>query len=252
MKEFSPKSVCLFWGSGPSRAKQEIVPAYTLKRDDCRNIAQTEAIETQIEKAKEILASCPVKQIGIEGVEAPDAIAYISKTLQRPKLIVASSKDYFQILREDLQVYHPQKELLISEYEASALLGFSAKHFVLWKCIVGDSSKGIKGIPGVGKVKARRLIQTVIKTGRKFPLRPSEQKFLDRNKYIFTLGALLSKDEKTKILELYQSERKKKALGKFDGDTFSTFGSLLQGIFYYHSKNNNHNQNYSIGGTTLQ
>ena len=254
MKEFSPKCVTVFWGEGISQKRKQILKSYSHRRAESRTPHEQEQLQSQIALAKKILSVCPIRQISVRGVEAPDAIAYTAKTLQKTKLIVANSKEYFQLLREDVQIFNPEKQLLISEHEASIFLGFPVKHFLLWKCIVGDSSKGVKGIPGIGKVKAKRLIQNVMRSRRKFPLRPNEQAFLDRNRFLFSLGALLEKDEKQKILELFQSERRKSRNSKEFSKILSSFGveELIQPILYYHSKNNNKLTSKFSGGVTLQ
>jgi len=254
MKEFSPKCVTIVWSDGISIKRRQILKTYSHKRDESRSAFEREQILSQIELAQKVLSVCPIRQISACGIEAADAIAYLSQTLQRSKLIVTNSRDYFQLLKENLQIFNPEKQLLISEHEAALLLGFPSRYFLLWKCIVGDSSKGVKGIPGIGRVKAKRLIQKVMRSGMKFPLRPNEQAFLDRNKFLFSLGVLLEKSEKQKILELFQSERKKKSNDTEQQKILSSFGveRLVQPIFYYYKVNNNNVPREIPRGVTIQ
>ena len=224
MKEFRPKTMCVVFGDPTSKSKREFYPRYGSKRNEQRSEAEQYSLGAEIEIAQEILKSCPIRQIYHAGIEAKDAIGYLSKILQRPKIIASSNKDYFQILRSDLQIIEPKDGLIISEHEAEAILGFPAKYFLLWKSIIGDAQFGVTGIKRIGRERATRLIQHTLKTGKKFPLNPTDQKVLDRNKYLFCIGEFLTKEEKHEILKLYQFERTKGGIGVFKEHDPSSFG----------------------------
>ena len=209
LKEFSPQSLNIMWSGGVSEQKRLLYPEYTHRRYDLRPKNENSEIDHLIKQAQEICAAIPLRQVHVAGVETEDAIGYLARILQKPKLIISSNKDYFQILNETTQIFDHKSNLLISEYEAEELLGFNHKYYLLWKCIIGDSSKNVHGIKGIGRVRATRLIKYVTCTGKKFPINPVEQKILDRNKFLFTIGQVLNDEEKQKILEQFQKERKK-------------------------------------------
>lgn len=224
MKEFRPQTLCVVFGDVISKSKKEFYSKYGSTRNERRPEKEKQSLGNEIEIAKYFLSHCPIRLISPVGIETKDAIAYLSKILQKPKLIVSSNKDYFQILRPDLQVMEPKDGLMISELEADIILGFPIKYYLLWKSIVGDSQSGTTGIKRIGRDRARRLIQYTLKMGRKFPLNPSEQKILNRNKYLFSLGEVLTKEEKHEVLKHYQFERTKSGVGVFKEHDPSSFG----------------------------
>lgn len=224
MKEFHPQTICVVFGDHLSKSKKEFYPKYGSTRNERRDENEKKALANEIEIATYFLSHCPVRSISPIGIEAKDAIGYLSKILQKPKLIVSSNKDYFQILRPDLQVMEPKDGLMISETEAELILGFPIKYYLLWKSIVGDSQNGTHGIKRIGRDRAKRLIQHTLKTGRKFPLGSFDQKILSRNKYLFSVGEVLTKEEKHEVLKHYQFERTKPGVGVFIEHDPSSFG----------------------------
>ena len=224
MNEFRPQTVCVVFGDAISKSKKEFYSKYGSTRNDRRSEKENQSLGNEIEIAKYFLNRSPVRAISPIGIETKDAIAYLSKILQRPKIVISSNKDYFQILKADLQVMEPKDGLIISELEAEIILGFPPKYYLLWKSIVGDSQCGTTGIKRIGRERATRLIKHTLKTGRKFPLNSSEQKVLDRNKYLFSIGEVLTKEEKHEVLKLYQFERLKSGMGVFKEYDPSSFG----------------------------
>lgn len=224
MKEFRPQTMCVVFGDSFSKSKKEFYSKYGSTRNERRSEKEKKSLGDEIEIAKYFLDHCPIRQISPTAIETKDAIGYLSRILQKPKIIVSSSKDYFQILKTDLQVMEPRDGLIISELEAELILGFPPKFYLLWKSIVGDAKSGTTGIKRIGRDRATRLIKHTLKTGQKFPLNPTEQKVLDRNKYLFSIGEVLTKEEKHEVLKLYQFERVKGGIGVFKKHDPSCFG----------------------------
>lgn len=223
MKEFQPQTICVVFGDHFSKSKQEFYSKYGSARNERRDEKEKKALANEIDIATYFLSHCPIRSISPIGIESKDAIGYLSNILQKPKLIVSASKDYFQILGPDLQVMEPKDGLIISEIEAELILGFPPKYYLLWKSIVGDAQYSVAGIKRVGRERAKRLIQHKLKTGRKFPLNSFDQKILNRNKYLFSVGEVLTKEEKHEVLKHYQFERTKPGVGVFTEHDPMTF-----------------------------
>jgi len=83
------------------------------------------------------------------------------------------------------------------------------KYYVLWKCLVGDSSDNIKGIKGIGPKKANAIIINKSKYKKKLPINSEELEILNRNKYLISIGALLDDGYKDIIRNKYISEKYK-------------------------------------------
>ena len=252
MKEFRPQTVCVVFGDAFSKSKREFSAKYGSIRNGRRTEGEKKKLSHEIEIAKYFLDHCPTRVVSPIGIETKDALAYLSKILQRPKIIVSSNKDYFQILKPDLQVMEPKDGLIISEHEAEIILGFPPKYYLLWRSIIGDPQYNTTGIKSIGRERATRLIHHTLKTGKKFPLNPSEQRVLDRNKYLFSIGEVLTKEEKHEVLKLYQFERTKGGIGVFSEHAPASFGIEQQIKDIFSLSKETHAPKRDREGITLQ
>jgi 5'-3' exonuclease len=110
-----------------------------------------------------ILESLGIKNLYPYTLEADDVIAWLSKNLKGRNVIISMDKDLLQLISETTTFYHPQKKIMITLNNFEEEVGVSKDSFVLYKSILGDSSDNVKGFEGYGKVKAKKLAETIIK-----------------------------------------------------------------------------------------
>lgn len=97
----------------------------------------------------------------VEGMEVDDAVASVVKILEEEKYYSDRSSDYTPIIcsiDKDLKQipgkhYNPEKKEMTIVSEQEAL------HNLCRQILMGDSIDGIKGLKGVGKVKAERMLK---------------------------------------------------------------------------------------------
>ena len=99
---------------------------------------------------------------------------------------------------------------MIDTKTVNQMLGFSVKYYLLYKSMVGDTSDNIKGIHGIGPVKAKRIILGMGKSKKKLPINSNEQEILNRNKYLMAIGAMVDDNDIRKIRKIYRKQKKKK------------------------------------------
>jgi DNA polymerase I-like protein with 3'-5' exonuclease and polymerase domains/5'-3' exonuclease len=104
--------------------------------------------------------------------EADDTIAYVVERTKGKKKLFTVDFDMLQLHREDLEIYVPTRE---AKGELVIKTNFEGYSFVddptdlsvtvvppslviLYKAIVGDTSDGFKGVPGMGEGKIRDII----------------------------------------------------------------------------------------------
>lgn len=97
-------------------------------------------------------------------------------------------------------------------------------NFALSSGVFVHNSDNIKGIKGIGVVKATKLIKGVIATGKKLPITSDEMEILQINKDIIAIGALLTSKQIKKIIEVYNSETNKSLKPKKVHGIFSGLG----------------------------
>ena len=107
--------------------------------------------------------------MNMEQTEADDVIGYLSKHIYRKSktTIVATDKDFLQLVDKNTNVYSPTKKKMYDEEKVFEEYGIHPKNFLLFRMFDGDKSDGIPGVNGIGK-------KTLIKL---FPFMETEQKF---------------------------------------------------------------------------
>jgi DNA polymerase-1 len=118
----------------------------------------------QIPLMHEYLKHKNIKTCSIDGYEADDIIGTYSKLASNDLKveIYSSDQDLLQLINENVTCKLIKKGTKdIREMNPSSFIeeyGFPYQSIVDYKALLGDPSDNIKGIPGVGKVTAKKLI----------------------------------------------------------------------------------------------
>lgn len=97
-----------------------------------------------------------------DGFEADDAIASITTQVNgsEPVRIITNDKDMCQIINDRMDVKVVDPTLTMTTDEGAVKLRFSVPPMLFADCqaLVGDSSDGYPGLPGIGQVKGAALV----------------------------------------------------------------------------------------------
>lgn len=109
----------------------------------------------------EYLNEMPVIQLVADFTEADDVIALV---INHPryngwkKTIISSDKDFFQLCREDVQIYRPIQKKIVTKQSIIDDFKIHPNNFALARAIEGDKSDNLPGIKGAGlKTIAKRF-----------------------------------------------------------------------------------------------
>tara|TARA_R100001440_G_scaffold9426_2_gene17715 strand:- start:1254 stop:2204 length:951 start_codon:yes stop_codon:yes gene_type:complete len=109
----------------------------------------------------EYLNEMPVIQLVADFTEADDIIALV---INHPryegwkKTIISSDKDFFQLCREDVQIYRPIQKKIITKQSIIDDFKIHPNNFALARAIEGDKSDNLPGVKGAGlKTIAKRF-----------------------------------------------------------------------------------------------
>ena len=136
--------------------RKSFYPAYKANRKE----ADKDLI-AQIEVAIAWIAQMNLSHIAIEGFEADDAIATLSRLAKDSHLavrIVSVDKDLYQLIDANTHIFDPTKKREIHEAECFEKFGVYPRQFVDYQSLVGDSSDNIAGVSGIGAKGAQNLI----------------------------------------------------------------------------------------------
>jgi len=153
--EFNPTHLVIAWDSKGPTIRHEQYKAYKATREAAPNdlISQKEAVLSFLD----LINVC---QIAEPGYEADDIIYSIAK--DRPLssiIIITGDKDLHQLLDNEVVIFDPFKQLIITKDTFTKSRGFSPQHLLLYHALLGDSSDNIPGVKGVGKKSAEVLTQ---------------------------------------------------------------------------------------------
>ena len=119
-----------------------------------------ENMNYQIIQLIKILKCLPIKQIFIKNSNGNNSIAFLSKNfiINEPNasiIIVSTNKNYHQLISNKITQWSFSKKKNISVENVIEEFGVHPNNFALFKAIVGDKSKNVKGVHtiGVGKIK---------------------------------------------------------------------------------------------------
>ena len=109
----------------------------------------------------EYLNQMPVIQLVADFTEADDIIALV---INHPnyegwkKTIISSDKDFFQLCRDDVQIYRPIQKKIITKQSIIDDFKIHPNNFALARAIEGDKSDNLPGVKGAGlKTIAKRF-----------------------------------------------------------------------------------------------
>lgn len=164
LTRWEPNQVYITFDNGHSSFRDKLNPHYKEHR---KNISiDYESLQTQKAMIIKMLGMLRIPYIydkkKINDWEGDDFLAYLAirEGFNDTKVIIVSSdKDFNQLLvLKNIRIYNPRKEELVSHRNCKELFGYSPEETVSYLSMVGDTSDDIKGIPGIGPVKARKIL----------------------------------------------------------------------------------------------
>lgn len=162
LSELKPSHAAVCFDVSKDTFRHKAYAEYKAKRS-----ATPQALYDQLFMVKEAVAAFGFPSLGVEGYEADDVIATLTKRAAKDGLevaIVTGDKDTFQLVGPHVRVYTPQNGKsglkTIDEAAVQERLGVPPKLVGAWKALAGDPSDNIPGIPGIGDKTASTLLQT--------------------------------------------------------------------------------------------
>jgi DNA polymerase-1 len=156
----TPK-VYLTWDSkidyDPERPsfRRELSEGYKQNRPDNNSVYQT------VPHIIELLQFMGIPNFFPLRMEADDVISWLSQKIEGPITIISGDKDLLQLINERVKIFNPyqKKEYTLENFEQ--IFDIPLNKFVLYKCIMGDSSDNIKGLKMFGEKKSKALAKTI-------------------------------------------------------------------------------------------
>ena len=175
VKQLKPTSIyIIFDGVGSSINRKNLLPEYKSGRSELRvnkisfssQEKENESKTDQIIHLIHYLQCLPIKILSLDGVEADDIIAFLSKELTKNKknktYIVSADNDFLQLVDENIIMYRSVEKEFISPKTVKEKYGVYPHNFLLYKTLMGDNSDKVGGVKGLGTKKFKKLFSEVL------------------------------------------------------------------------------------------
>ena len=161
--KFRPKNIYCTWDKKlewPSTnfRREATTVEYKAGRDD----EKFKNVFENAEKIQELLTNLGVHNIYPLRMEADDLMAYLSRKLLGPNVIITTDKDLLQTVTENTIVYTPIKKKEISLDNFEEYTGVKKEYYISFRAVTGDKSDNIPGIPRYGIKRFLKLEHRVI------------------------------------------------------------------------------------------
>ena len=157
LEEHRPEYMAVCFDFPGKTRRQEKFAAYKIQRPP-----MPEELRSQIPVIKDIMSAMNVAAFEMEGFEADDLIATISKKLVKEGVgvvIVSDDKDLYQLAGARVSFLGSKNGTVLDNKELQGKLGFEPERIVDFIGLAGDSSDNIPGVTGIGKVNAQQLVR---------------------------------------------------------------------------------------------
>ncbi|HJS71995.1 MAG TPA: DNA polymerase I, partial [Acidimicrobiia bacterium] len=160
IKDHHPEGVAVAWDVSRQTFRTESYPEYKANRDKA-----PDHFRSQLPLMDEVLQALHITQLRMEGYEADDIIATLTKRAVADGwdvLIVTGDRDAFQLVGDDVKVLYTRRGIsdtvLADEDWVTERYGITPSQYVEYAALRGDTSDNLPGVPGVGEKTASRLI----------------------------------------------------------------------------------------------
>ena len=179
VKQFVPNKTIVVWDE---KKEYKVNERKKVFEDYKGNRSKDTAPHKNNEVIKSILLSMGINSIFPSQLEADDIVAYICKEYEGRKVIVSVDRDFIQLVNEDVTLYDPIRKTFFEYSNFEECTGYkNVSEWFTAKCLTGDKSDNVPGIPGFGKAKVNNYLNNNIK------LTAEEAEIFERNKEIFSL-----------------------------------------------------------------
>lgn len=118
-------------------------------------------LRPQLRLCRELVKGLGIASIIQTGYEADDLIATYARHAEEAGMgacVVSIDKDLVQLIRSGVVVYNPMKRSMVSEDDVLNRFGVMPETIPCFQALVGDTTDGYAGIPGVGPKAAAELL----------------------------------------------------------------------------------------------
>ena len=182
VNKFKPTKIICVWDEKkdyqPNIRKEQLEGYKGNRSNDATPHMQNEAI-------KKLLSHLGIPSIFPREREADDIVSYICKTFEGQKVIISVDRDFLQLIDGKTVLYDAirKKEFTLENFTEDT--GYTKSEWLNAKCLLGDKSDNVPGIPRFGKAKVRKWLDGEL------TLTDKQEEIFTKNMTVFDLGEVM-------------------------------------------------------------
>ena len=227
------KVIVVFDEDGSEERKEEYKDYKANRINNWEELPPDEVPFNEEEKIIKCLDFMKIKVLKSKDMEADDLIASLTLTYKEEYKVYISSydSDFFQLIDDNVSIikYKGKNTKIIDIDEFLKLFKFTPNKYVFYKSLVGDNADNIKGISGIGKVRATKIVnececfEELLENSKNIlPTKICERLHLEKDTFFIN----------KKIITLTKKDTVNYDIGEygFDKDTLSLTNSVILSI----------------------
>ncbi len=157
LRERRPTHVVLTFDARPPTQRHRLYPQYKAQRP-----GMPEDLVQQLPYLRRIIAALHLPTLEVEGYEADDLIATLTRLAREaglPVEIISGDKDLLPLAGEGVTLWDPMRDIMYTPTVIQETFGLPPARLVDFRALTGDPSDNIPGVPGIGPKTALKLLQ---------------------------------------------------------------------------------------------
>lgn len=158
-----------------------------------QNRTKEAACYQHIQQIKDLTSALGITHVRPYALEADDVVSVLCDVLPGEKIIISADQDLAQLVSSTVSFYNIVTKVLVTLNNFTQYFPVPVERFVTYKCILGDSSDNIPGVPKYGVKRASKLTQQYHEDPNSVP--SDIIKIIESNRCIIDLKHLITSTE---------------------------------------------------------
>lgn len=161
IERHAASSVIVCWDYGIPAYRKELIPHYKAGRHTDSDPDERKAFYSNMDAIARLLPTMGAISLKVKSTEADDIIYHASRIVDGDVVIVSTDADMLQTITSygRVKVWNPHSENMIENSNFEEFAGFPMNQLQDYRALLGDKSDNIAGVPGIGKVMAKDILE---------------------------------------------------------------------------------------------
>lgn len=173
--------------------RHEVNPRMKMQESYKQNRTKQNHVYEHVDIVKQLISLLGGNHYRPYALEGDDVIAVLCKQLPGEKIIVTADQDLAQLISPSVSMYSVTKKTLITHENFTEHFPVCPEHYVTYKCIIGDKSDNIPGVPKHGPKKAVMLAKMYHEQPDQ--IQSDVLQIIENNRKVLDLNVLITEQE---------------------------------------------------------